>query len=319
MLRYHELHRLGRAGWGRALAGVSVIVAVLVVVVPILLASGYASLGQPLGKLDYDPLTAAGLLMVTASLAVAVPTVVLTTRLAQGLRGGWIMSVVGHVRWRWLVTCGGLAAIALFASLVLGLVLPDHGGAAIGGSINDVTGQTVAFALIVVLLIPLQSAGEEYAFRGYLTQAVGGVVPGRLGAPVAVVAPALLFASAHGAQDPPVFIDRFAFGVTAGVLVIVTGGLEAAIAMHVLNNFAFFGLSLFVGDISEALAPVAGTWWLLPGTLVQSLLYLGMAVWTARRTKLATVSGLSDGSIGRTTIESRKGFRGVTTVGGRRE
>ncbi len=140
----------------------------------------------------------------------------------------------------------------------------------------------------MLLLIPLQAAGEEYAFRGYLTQAVGGLLPGRVGVAVAVVVPALLFALAHGAQDAPVFIDRFAFGLVAGVLVIVTGGLEAGIALHVLNNWVFFGLAIAFGDIDEALAPVAGTWWLLPGTLTQSLGYLALVAWVARRRHLDT-------------------------------
>jgi hypothetical protein len=58
--------------------------------------------------------------------------------------------------------------------------------------------------------------------------------------------------------------------------------------MHLLNNWVFFGLSLAFGDIEEALAPVAGTWWLLPGTLVQSLGYLALVAWVARRRQVET-------------------------------
>jgi hypothetical protein len=72
--------------------------------------------------------------------------------------------------------------------------------------------------------------------------------------------------------------------------VIVTGGLEAGIALHVVNNGLFFGLTLAFGDIDEALAPVAGTWWLLPGTLVQSLGYLALVAWVARRRRVETVT-----------------------------
>ncbi len=287
-VRYHQLHRLGRTGYLRAILGVLGLVVALLVVVPGVLVGAYAAVGEPFGDDSIDPLTPVGLAVVLLSLAAAVPVVILTTRLAHELPAGWIISVVGRFRWRWLLTCVGLSVLALGASLVLALVLPDHGGAVVEGSVNEVTGRTVAFALIVVLLIPLQAAGEEYAFRGYLTQAVGGVLTGRVGLAVAVVVPALLFALAHGAQDPPVFIDRLAFGLVAGLLVIVTGGLEAGIALHVVNNWVFFGLTLFFGDISEALAPVAGTWWLLPGTLVQSLGYLGLAAWAARRRGLPT-------------------------------
>ena len=98
----------------------------------------------------------------------------------------------------------------------------------------------------------------------------------------------MLFALAHGTQDAPVFIDRLSFGLVAGVLVILTGGLEAGIALHVVNNGVFFGLTLAFGDIDEALAPVAGTWWLLPGTLVQSLGFLALVVWVARRRQVET-------------------------------
>lgn len=287
-LRYHQLHRLGRCGWGPALLGVLGVVVALLVVVPAFLTAGYAAVGEPFGEVSIDPLTPVGLVVVCLSLAAAVPVVIATTRLAQRISAGWVMSVVGRIRWGWLLTCLGLAALALGAALLLALVLPEDGGASVEGSVNQVTDQTVAFALIVLLLIPLQAAGEEYAFRGYLTQAFGGVVAGRVGTAVAIVVPALLFALAHGVQDPPVFIDRFAFGLVAGALVIVTGGLEAGIAMHVLNNWVFFGLSLAFGDITEALAPVAGTWWLLPGTLVQSLAYLALVSWAVRRRHLVT-------------------------------
>lgn len=286
-LRYHQLHRLGRSGAARAVLGVVVVVAA-VLLVPVLLISPYVGAGEPVGELSLDPLTPAGLAVVCVSLAVLTPVVIATTSVLNGLRGGWVASVVGRLRWRWLLACTGLAALALGAAVVLALFLPEQGGASVEGAVNDATDRTLAFALIILLLIPLQAAGEEYAFRGYLTQAVGGLMSGRVGTAVAVVVPALLFALAHGVQDPPVFIDRFMFGLVAGALVIVTGGLEAGIAMHVLNNWVFFGLALAFGEIDEALAPVAGTWWLLPVTLVQSLGYLALVTWAARRRHLET-------------------------------
>jgi membrane protease YdiL (CAAX protease family) len=288
MLPYHRLHRLGRTGPLRAILGVTGLLAALLAVVPGVLLTAYSAVGEPGGEISTDPLTPAGLAFVNLALAAAVPAVVVATRLAQELPAGWILSVVGRLRWRWLLTCGGLGLVAIGASVVLALLLPEHGGAAIEGSAAEATDRTLAFALIVVLLMPLQAAGEEYAFRGYLTQAVGGVVSGRLGTVVAVVVPAVLFALAHGAQDAPVFLDRLSFGLVAGVLVILTGGLEAGIALHIVNNGVFFGLTLAFGDIDQALAPVAGTWWLLPGTLVQSLGFLALVVWVARRRGLAT-------------------------------
>jgi uncharacterized protein len=137
-----------------------------------------------------------------------------------------------------------------------------------------------------VLLTPLQAAGEEYAFRGYLTQAFGGLFGSRV---AAVVGSALLFAIAHGAgQSFPIFFDRFAFGLVAGVLVILTGGLEAGIAFHVLNNWLAFGLAVAFFDLGSALNPTGGSWWEVPVTIIKSLVYFGLALLVARRMGLAT-------------------------------
>ena len=151
----------------------------------------------------------------------------------------------------------------------------------------------------MLLLTPLQAAGEEYAFRGYLTQAFGGLVRHPA---VAVVVPSILFALAHGVgQSWPIFFDRLAFGLVAGTLVILTGGLEAGIAMHVLNNWAAFGLALAFDDMSDVLTPTGGTWWSVPVTLTQSLVYLGLAVLVCRRRRLQTTTnpGVLEASRGR--------------------
>ena len=95
--------------------------------------------------------------------------------------------------------------------------------------------------------------------------------------------PAVLFAVAHGSQSAPIFFDRFAFGVVAGLLVVRTGGLEAGIAMHVLNNWLAFGLALAFGDMASSLNPTGGSWWSIPVTLTQSLVYLGLVLLVARR------------------------------------
>ena len=150
------------------------------------------------------------------------------------------------------------------------------------GELNDFTRQTRDFLLIVVFLTPLQAAGEEYFFRGYLAQAFGGFFShfNETAAKIlAVVIPSILFALAHGVgQSVPIFFDRLAFGLVAGTLVILTGGLEAGIAMHVLNNLLAFGLALAYGDIASSLNPSGGSWWSIPVTLTQSLVYLGLAV-----------------------------------------
>ena len=82
--------------------------------------------------------------------------------------------------------------------------------------------------MIVVLTTPLQAAGEEYGFRGYLLQAFGSLFATARVDGGRVLVSATLFALAHGVQNFPLFFDRFMFGLIAGWLVIRTGGLEAA-------------------------------------------------------------------------------------------
>ena len=174
---------------------------------------------------------------------------------------------------------------ALVAQVVVGQFLPGQTEADLSGAVNDFTGTTALLALIVILTTPLQAAGEEYAFRGYLTQAVGSITRSTW---LAVLLPALVFAAVHGAQNVPLFFDRFMFGVIAGWLVIRTGGLEAGIALHVLNNLLAFGFALTFGDITESLQVSEVSWWNIPLTLTQSGVYAALVVLVARRMNLQT-------------------------------
>ena len=69
---------------------------------------------------------------------------------------------------------------------------------------------------------------------------------------------------------------------------IRTGGLEAGIALHVLNNFLAFGLALSFGDIRETLNVTEVSWWNIVLTLTQSAVYAALVLWVARRMGLQT-------------------------------
>ena len=290
-VEYHLIHRTGRwgeHGWWRPLTGVVSLVLLMFLVVQVALivafVVGFVVAGEDVVAsverlIDTDDVTPLGLAYLNLSLAAAIPCAMFVTWAFHGLRPKWLASVLPRIRWGWLLTCLGLSVVALVATVGVGTLVPADADTSVSGELNSWTTTTRDFVLVVLLLTPLQAAGEEYAFRGYLTQAFGGLFRQRW---AAVLFPALLFALAHGAQDLPIFFDRFAFGLVAGVLVIATGGLEAGIAMHVLNNFLAFGVALAYGDMSSALNPTGGTWWSIPVTLTQSLVYLGLAVWMAR-------------------------------------
>ena len=299
--QYHQLHRVGRPGAWRSIVGAVLLLVLVFVVVP-LVAGGVAfalllltgsSMDEAGATLDVTAeATPAGLALLNAIIAAAIPLTFLVTWWLHRLKPRWVSSVVPRLRWGYLLICVGLSVVALLASLGVGLLLPLQAGDAPIGEVNDFTTQTRDFIIVILLLTPLQAAGEEYLFRGYLTQAFGSLVWGRRASQaLAVLVPALIFALFHGlSQDWPVFFDRFAFGVVAGILVIRTGGLEAPIAMHVLNNFLAFGLALAFGDLTAALnAEGGGSWWTILSTLTQSLVYLGLATWVARAMGLVNV------------------------------
>lgn len=295
-LPYHLLLRAGRPGWWRYLVSVAVLLLGLMVLAPLVLlfpfALWFVADGQNLFDgierlLDLDDPTPLGLAYLNLALAAAIPLTWFVMRFVHGLRPGWLASVRPRIRWAYLVACLGVSVVALLATLVVSALLPAQGESTeLSGQLNDFTNTTRDFLIVLVLLTPLQAAGEEYAFRGYLLQAFGGLFRSRW---VAVVASAFLFGCAHGlGQSLPIFFDRFAFGLVAGTLVVLTGGLEAGIAMHVLNNWLAFGLALAYGDMGSTLNPTGGSWWTIPVTLTQSLVYLGLAYAVARR------MGLSD-------------------------
>lgn len=183
---------------------------------------------------------------------------------------GFLASVRPGLRWRFLLVC-----------LVPGLVVANAmfwGPVLFGPQAHlQVPHDWWIWLLPVLLLTPLQAAGEEVLFRGYLSQALGSLATVRW---PAVVFPALVFALLHGTQNLWLFLDRFGFGLVAGVLVLLTGGLEASIAAHVANNLCAFGYAIFFGSVAQAhalqeitplkaLADVAGfaliglaCWWL---------------------------------------------------------
>ena len=144
------------------------------------------------------------------------------------------------------------------------------------------------FMLAVALTSPLQAAAEEVFFRGYLQQALGTLAASPW---VSVVGSAAIFAFYHGVQNLPLFLARFAFGLLAGWLVIRTGGLEAGIAAHVVNNVAAFVLAGLFDTISGARTKTDIGWsdfaWMTGGYALFALLAAVIAWKVGSRTRTA--------------------------------
>jgi len=216
-------------------------------------------------------------------------------RVVHGMRFRWLVSVLPGVRWRFFFASLGLAVVALGASLVLGAFLPgDANGTA--GTAHVPTGQLLVTAIVILVTTPLQAMGEEFGFRGYLMQAFGSFMDDfaeLLGATAraariiaqtfALLLTSACFALAHGTQNFPLFFDRFVFGLMAGLVVILVGGLEAGIALHILNNLVAFGVAIAYDQLDSTLTVSEASWWQIPITLVQNGIFLLLVVWLARR------------------------------------
>lgn len=294
-LPYHRIQEGGRPGLWRPLVGILLMflgfAAFGVVIAQILFAIYFAVTGQAQVSVtdlaDLEHPTPERLAFLNVALATFIPLAMVGSRLLHGIPPRWLASVRPRIRWRFLLACVGVAVVALVATVIVGAIVPSQ-DSDITSHANPFTTTTFHYLLVILLLTPLQATGEEYVFRGYLTQAFGGMFHS---AWVAVLLPAFLFGLAHGlGQSVPVFFDRFAFGIVAGILVIRTGGLEAGIAMHVLNNFLAYGAALAFGDMSTTLNPTGGDWWNIPVTLTQSLVYLVLAVAVCRRMGLPTTT-----------------------------
>lgn len=288
------MYRTWNYHWWRPVVGILLLVIGTTVVVPLLVlpvlvigvvieSGGRDFLDALVRAGTFQELTPSGLLFLNLTLGGLILWTWGLVRVLHQMRPRWLSSVVPKLRWKLLFLCVGLAVVALVAQLVAGLLIGSGQGSDVTPTPRPFTGTALALAVVILLTTPLQAAGEEYAFRGYLMQAVGSLTGSRW---VALLATSVLFALAHGFQNPPLFFYRFAFGLVAGWLVIRTGGLEAGIALHVLNNYVALGSALMFGDINEALNVTEFSWADVPVTLTQPLVYAGLVLWVARRTQM---------------------------------
>ena len=297
---YHRILRTRRYGWWRPLVGlvvmgVTFLVISLVVTTAALLPAllnGALDLestdGDPAAALVSSPI---GLLGVNLSLAALIPAAILGLLAGHQMRPGWLHSVVGRMRWKFLFLCllveVGVSAVILPLSGIAGAL---SGGEEVAATESLSFAAWLPFAVVILLTTPLQAAGEEYAFRGYGLQALGAWVRNPW---FGIVVTSLLFAAAHGGQSLPLFLNRFAFGMVAGYLTVRTGGLEAAIGIHVVNNLVVLLLASATGQLEPSLTVSEVPWSVTIIDIAGMVLYAVAALWLAKRMGLDRLTAVS--------------------------
>ncbi len=271
---YHEFFRAPRWRWWKPVLALLVFVACWLVASIVLtgaaLAYDVATGRSDPGALEpgvsvSDQLAALMTPMVFAAnniaLALAIPFAGLSAWAVFGQRPGWLSSITGRFRWGLFGRFALISAAVLAVSLVVQL--------AVSGGVEGLAwnGDSLFLIVIILLTTPFQAAGEEYALRGLATRAVGSWFSSRrVGLVVATVVTAGAFMALHVAED--VWLNAFylLFAVLASLLVWRTGGLEAAVALHVANNLLGMVFLPFtpLEDVFDRSAGVAG-----PETLAQ--------------------------------------------------
>ena len=100
---------------------------------------------------------------------------------------------------------------------------------------------SILFFIITLILVPLQSIAEEYAYRGLIMQAFGSWFNIPL---LAVILQAIIFALSHGYNSLG-NIEVFVFGLLMGFLAWKSNGIEVSSAFHAGNNLAIALLVMF--------------------------------------------------------------------------
>jgi membrane protease YdiL (CAAX protease family) len=286
---YHRLARTAAHRWWRPVVGV-VFVGVggaAVALAGFLAVTVAAAIAGRPENADGVPSFGARTDLVLAFLTIAVllPVTLLAARWIQRRPAGTLSSVTGRLRWRWLAACLPVAAGAVALLLGAGLALTAVTGEETGlGDPPAGWGPFAVSALVLLLVVPPQAAAEEYVMRGFLLQGAGVWFRGPW-VPIAVQA--VVFAALHGWGTPWGFADLLVFGVVAGWLTVRTGGLEAAIALHVMNNLIGGLLSAAYGDLSVDETAADMPWQVAVVDVPVIAGYAAVVLWLARRRGIA--------------------------------
>jgi membrane protease YdiL (CAAX protease family) len=177
------------------------------------------------------------------AIAAMTPLTLILVRVLHRRPSSTLHSVDGRLRWWWLAACFALGMCS--ASLMMISAIWVEGGE---GALVTVPWEDFLRVIpLILVLVPLQAAGEEYLVRGFMLQSFG--ICGRI---VAVVGTAATFAAMHGFETLSGFTALFIGSVVWALLVIHTGGLEVTIAAHAASNLLAFLLIAASGGLNVA-------------------------------------------------------------------
>lgn len=141
----------------------------------------------------------------------------------------------GRFNWRLMAfSAGGWLVLSVLGDLIQAILQP---GLVVW---NFNPQEFLPYAVVSLLLIPVQASTEELVFRGYLTQGLGLLTRRTV---VLLVVPALVFGLLHianpevGAYGMVIMMANYiGMGLLLGWVTLRSEGLEMAIGIHIINN-----------------------------------------------------------------------------------
>jgi len=230
---------------------------------------------------DIANLGPVGFIYLNLTLIVLIPASGLSIWIVHGIRPRYLSSVAGGIRWGWLLRCVAVLLPLWALYTALGVLVepftsprPDH---------------WIALLVIVLVMTPLQAAGEEFFFRGWIMQNVGAwFARPTVGLVASLIVSAVAFSAAHLSPDPWVLGTIACLAVASGLAAWRTGGLEAGIAMHAVNNVLTFFVVVIFGGWSQAFVgtQTSGTPMMLVLSAAVNGTALALILWQAKRVRL---------------------------------
>ena len=174
-------------------------------------------------------------------LAMQIPVTMIIERLLYKQPIGSICSVENRFRW------GRLSALAKRA---LPAIVLFNGLAQFAKPAGwpQATHRTLYLGTAVLLTTPLQSAAEEFAVRGLLQRVVGSwITESSISFWTSTALTSAFFASIHMSRDIWTNAYYAISGVCASLMTRWTGGLEASVLVHAIDNVALM-LPIMIAD-----------------------------------------------------------------------
>ncbi len=285
---YHQMLRGPLHRWWSPLLSLLVAVAIalpimLAALIPVLIIGVVSQVANPLewsvtSIANVNNIGPAAFLYVNLSLISLIPAAMLSIWVGHQIRPRYLSSVAGGIRWRWLLRCmlSVLPIWLLYIGMSVFLEAPQ------GSRPNH----WLLLLIMVVVFTPFQAAAEEYFFRGWLMQNIGSWFASPiLGLVGSIAVSTAVFAAAHTSPDPWIIGSLACLSIASGIAAWRTGGLEAGIAMHTVNNVTAFIVVILFGGWQESFITQTST--ASPAVFLFALIVHGSALalilWQAKR------------------------------------